>query len=255
MAGKHVLLMGASGGLGKYISLGLAAAGYSLALQYNSNPDSVSENIKEIKNSADKNVIALKYPAIQVKTYKADITSEEEISSLIQSVKSDFGSIDVLINNAGLSINAMSWKLKTDDWNKVISVNLTGPFLCTKHVLPLMKESKYGRIIYISSVVPQIGVAGTAAYSASKAGLAGLSKTVSKEVIRNNITSNLISLGYFDAGLLYQIPEDIRSQIKETIPMKEFGDPMEIVDCIKYLCSDNSRYITGQTINLNGGLF
>ena len=244
MSGKNVLLMGASGGLGKYISQGLAAAGYNLALQYNSNPDSIQENIKGINN-----------PAIQIKTYKADITSEEDISSLTQSVKNDFGSIDILINNAGISINAMSWKLKTDDWNKVLAVNLTGPFLCTKYVLPLMKESKYGRIIYISSVVPQIGVAGTAAYSASKAGLAGLSKTISKEVIKNNITSNLISLGYFDAGLLYQIPEEIREQIKETIPMKEFGDPMEIVDCIKYFCSENSRYITGQTINLNGGLF
>ena len=119
----------------------------------------------------------------------------------------------------------MSWKISLDDWNKVIAVNLTGPFLCTKHVLPLMKENKYGRIIFISSVVPQIGVAGTSAYSASKAGLSGLSKTISKEMMKYSITSNLISLGYFDAGLLYQIPEEIRAQIKETIPMKEFGKP------------------------------
>lgn len=244
MSGKNVLLIGASGGLGKYISLGLASSGFNLALQYNTNPEKISENIKEIND-----------PSIKIKTYKADITSETDISSMIGNVKADFGSIDILINNAGISINAMSWKLSSDDWNKVIAVNLTGPFLCTKYVLPVMKENKYGRIIYISSVVPQIGVAGTAAYSASKAGLGGLSKTVSKEVIKNNITSNMISLGYFDAGLLYQIPEDIRGQIKETIPMKEFGNPMEIVDCIKYLCSDNSRYITGQTINLNGGLF
>ncbi len=244
MSGKNVLLIGASGGLGKYISLGLASNNYNLALQYNTNPEKISANIKEINN-----------PAIKIKTYKADITSESDISSLIENVKADFGSIDILINNAGISINAMSWKLSSDDWNRVIAVNLTGPFLCTRYALPVMKENKYGRIIYISSVVPQIGVAGTAAYSASKAGIGGLSKTVSKEVIKNNITSNIISLGYFDAGLLYQIPEDIREQIKETIPMKEFGNPMEIVDCIKYLCSDNSRYITGQTINLNGGLF
>lgn len=236
--------MGASGGLGKYISQGLAAGNFNLALQYNSNLQNITDNIKEINN-----------PAIKIKTYQADITSEEDISKLVENVKADFGTIDILINNAGISINAMSWKLKTEDWNRVLAVNLTGPFLCTKYVLPVMKENKYGRIIYISSVVPQIGVAGTAAYSASKAGLGGLCKTVSKEVIKNNITSNLISLGYFDAGLLYQIPEDIRGQIKETIPMKEFGNPLEIVDCIKYLCSDNSRYITGQTLNLNGGLF
>lgn len=244
MATKNILLIGASGGLGKYISLGLAAKGYNLALQYNNTPQNINNVITEISN-----------PDLNIKSYKADITSEEEIQKLTENVKADFGTIDVLINNAGISINAMSWKLKTDDWNKVLAVNLTGPFLCTKYVLPYMKENKYGRIIYISSVVPQIGVAGTAAYSASKAGLGGLSKTVSKEVIKSNITSNLISLGYFDAGLLYQIPENIREQIKDTIPMNEFGNPLEIVDCIQYLCSENSRYITGQTINLNGGLF
>ncbi len=244
MSGKNVLLIGASGGLGKHISLGLASQNYNLALQYNNTPQNTDTLINEINN-----------PALKISSYKTDITSEEEVVTLVQKVKEDFGSIDILINNAGLSINAMSWKLKLEDWNKVINVNLTGPFLCTKHVLPVMKENKYGRIIYISSVVPQIGVPGTAAYAASKAGLGGLCKTVSKEVIKNNITVNMISLGYFDAGLLYQIPEEIREQIKETIPMKEFGNPMEIVDCIQYLCSEHSRYITGQSMNLNGGLF
>lgn len=244
MSGKNVLLIGASGGLGKHISLGLASQNFNLALQYNNTPENTESIIKEINN-----------PALKLRSYKTDITSEEEVAALIQNVKEDFGSIDILINNAGLSINAMSWKLKLEDWNKVINVNLTGPFLCTKYVLPVMKENKYGRIIYISSVVPQIGVPGTAAYAASKAGLGGLCKTVSKEVIKNNITANMISLGYFDAGLLYQIPEEIREQIKDTIPMKEFGNPMEIVDCVQYLCSEHSRYITGQSLNLNGGLF
>lgn len=249
MSSKNVLLTGASGGLGKYISHHLAQNGFNLALQFNNSPVKLDENINEIKSSG-----FLK-PGQIIKSYKADISDESSVTELTGNVKSDLGSIDILINNAGLSINAVSWKLNLDDWNKVINVNLTGPFLCTKHVLPLMKENKYGRIIYISSVVPQIGVAGTAAYSASKAGLYGLCKTVSKEIIRNNITANVISLGYFDAGLLYQIPEEIRNQIKETIPVKEFGNPAEVSECIKYLCSENSRYITGQTINLNGGLY
>ncbi|MBN8586557.1 MAG: SDR family oxidoreductase [Ignavibacteria bacterium] len=240
----NILLTGASGGLGKHFTLGLANAGHNLALQFNSNENSIAESIKEIKDLNSK-----------IKAYKTDITKEEEVAELVNNVKNDLGSIDVLINNAGISINAMSWKLSADDWNRVISVNLTGPFLCTKHVLPVMKESRFGRIIYISSVVPQIGVAGTAAYAASKAGLGGLCKTISKEVIKNNITANLISLGYFDAGLLYQIPEEIRGQIKESIPVKNFGDPMEIVECIKYICLEESKYLTGQTINLNGGLF
>jgi len=240
----NILLTGASGGLGKHFTTGLTKAGHNMALQYNSNENSISENLKEINGLTSK-----------VKAYKADITSEDEVTAMMNNVKEDFGNIDVLINNAGISINAMSWKLSSEDWNKVLGVNLTGPFLCTKHVLPIMKESKFGRIIYISSVVPQIGVAGTAAYAASKAGLGGLCKTICKEVIKNNITANLISLGYFNAGLLFQIPEEIRGQIKESIPTKNFGDPLEIVECIKYICMEESKYLTGQTINLNGGLF
>ncbi len=244
MSVKNALLIGASGGLGKYISSGLAAKGINLALHCNDNPGRLDSLTAEIKNNG-----------IRYKTYKANIAIEAEVVNLVNEVKNEFGTIDLLINNAGVSINAMSWKLKFEDWSKVLDVNLTGPFLCTKHVLPVMKENKFGRIVYMSSVVPQIGVAGTAAYAASKSGLFGLCKTISKEVIKNNITANVISLGYFDAGMLYQIPEEIRNQIKDTIPIKEFGNPLEIVECISYLCAENSKYITGQTINLNGGLF
>jgi NAD(P)-dependent dehydrogenase (short-subunit alcohol dehydrogenase family) len=244
MAPENILLIGASGGLGKHLTTGLANAGYNLALHYHDNPDNIKLALQEIKN-----------PGIKHKSYKADITSEKEVQEMINNVKRDFGTIDVLINNAGISLNGMSWKLNLDDWNKVISVNLTGPFLCTKHVLQIMKENNFGRIIYMSSVVSQIGVPGTAAYAATKAGLGGLCKTVSKEVVKNNITANVISLGYFEAGLLYQIPEDIRNQIKDTIPKKEFGSPKDVLECILYLCSENSGYITGQTININGGLY
>ena len=140
-------------------------------------------------------------------------------------------------------------------WNEVLGVNLTGPFLCIKHTLPLMRKNNWGRIINISSVVPQLGVPGTSAYSASKSALTGLTKTVSKEVIKNNITVNLIALGYFNTGILFQIPPDIREQIKENIPKHEFGNPEEILNCISYLCGENASYITGQTININGGLY
>jgi NAD(P)-dependent dehydrogenase (short-subunit alcohol dehydrogenase family) len=241
---KNVLLIGASGGLGHYISQGLAASGFNLAIHYNQNSDGIKKTEAEISGKAAK-----------TKLYKADITDENSVKIMIDSVKNDFGSIDILINNAGLSINAMSWKMNLDDWNKVIEVNLTGPFICTKHTLPLMKENNFGRIIYISSVVPQIGVAGTSAYSATKAALSGLCKTISKETLKNNITVNVISLGYFEAGLLFQIPEDIRNQIKESIPVKKFGDPLEVVECIEYICSDKASYLRGQTININGGMF
>lgn len=240
----NILIIGASGGIGRHLVTGLGAAGNNLALHYHNNPNNISETIKNLPNSN-----------ITYKIYEADITSETAVKDLFSRVASDLGGLDVLINNAGLSLNGMSWKLSLQDWEKVISVNLTGPFLCTKYAIPLMKENKFGRIIYISSVVPQIGVPGTSAYAASKAGLYGLCKTVSKELIKNNITANLISLGYFDAGLLYQIPEEIRQNIKESIPSREFGDPAELVECINFISSKRSSYLTGQTINLNGGLF
>ncbi len=241
---KNVLLIGASGGLGKHFAAGLAKAGYNIALHYNDHPDSISSIENEIKSLN-----------VKCSGYKSDICNEIEIIELIKRVNDDFGSIDILINNAGISIDGITWKLDIDSWNKVIAVNLTGPFLCSKHVLPLMRANNWGRIINISSVVSQIGIPGTVAYSVSKAGLNGLTKTISKEVIKNNITVNQISLGYFDAGMLYRIKEEIRNQIKESIPRKEFGNPDEIVNCILYLISEHASYITGQVININGGLY
>lgn len=242
--GKNILLIGASGGLGKHFANSFASEGCNLALVY-------KEHSKEAHSLVEN---TLKHN-IKAKTYEADITSEASIEKLVNSAVNDFGSIDVLINNAGLSLNAMSWKMDIDSWNKVLAVNLTGPFLCIKHVIPVMKKIGWGRIINISSVVAQLGVPGTVAYSVSKAGLEGLTKTVSKEIAKLNITINNIALGYFNAGLLYQIPEDLRNQIKDTIPKKEFGNPQEIVECMKFLISENSTYINGQTININGGLY
>lgn len=244
MPGKNVLLIGASGGLGRHFALGLANEGYNLALHYNNNEEKITELTAELKKSS-----------IKYFKYKADISKEDEIADLVKNAAQEMGNIDILINNAGISIDGMSWKLSLDKWNEVISVNLTGPFICIKHVLPVMRQNNWGRIINITSVVPQIGVPGTIAYSASKAGLGGITKTVSREVTKFNITINQISLGYFNAGMLLQIPEEIREQIKASIPMKEFGNPSAILSCILYLCSEDSGYITGQTININGGLY
>ena len=244
MSSRNILLIGASGGLGKHFTAGLAKAGYNMALHYNDKEDELKSTLPQLNSFNIKN-----------KTYKADITSENDVKNMIAKVNDDFGSVDVLINNAGISLDGVSWKLELESWNKVLAVNLTGPFLCIKHVLPLMKKNNWGRIINMSSVVSQIGVPGTAAYAVSKSGLSGLTKTVAKEVSKNNITINTISLGYFKAGMLYQISEELREQIKMTIPKKEFGDPEDLVSCVLYLTGEHSGYITGQTININGGLY
>ena len=244
MQGKTILLVGASGGLGRRFSTELAKSGYNLALHYHDH----KENISALENS-------LRVNGCKYESYAADIRYEQEVKNLVEKVVKDFGTIDILINNAGITIDGVSWKMEIDTWDKVIGVNLTGPFLCIKHVLPLMRTLNWGRIINISSVVPQIGVAGTAAYSASKAGISRLTKSIAKELVNKNITVNTIALGYFREGMISQIREDIREQIRNSIPMNEFGDPMDIVNCIRFLIDENSGYITGQTININGGLY
>jgi 3-oxoacyl-[acyl-carrier protein] reductase len=245
LSSKNLLLMGASGGLGRRFAAELAkSSGYNFILHYYHN----RENIRKLEDN-------LKSTGVKYKSYHADISSEEEVKSLIDSAENDFGSIDILINNAGISMDSVSWKMSKETWERVIGVNLTGAFLCIKYVLPQMRNKNWGRIVNISSVVPQVGVAGTAAYSASKAGIFGLTKSIAKEIANKNITINTIALGYFNEGMISQVPDELKKQIKSSIPKNEFGDPIDIVNCIRFLIDDNSSYITGQTININGGLY
>lgn len=231
---KTVLLVGSSGGLGRAIANELSRKGYRLALHY-------YKNKPEYVGSSDK-------------TYCADITREDEVRELIAQVISDFGTIDFVINNAGISKSEMSWKTSADSWNQTLGVNLTGPFYVAKHVLPHMRENASGRIIFISSVVAEVGFPGTSAYAASKAGLIGLTKTLAREVAQKNITVNCIAPGYFSTGMIQDVTPEIQEQLKKQIPIGRLGDPAEIVALIEYIFSEKSAYLTGQTIGLNGGL-
>jgi len=237
---KNILIIGASGGLGIHIASYFKEQGHQLALHYHNNSKELMENFKE---------------SDQVRFFQADILSENEVNAMVSSVIERLGSIDILINAAGITTSSVAWKTSISDWEKTIGINLTGPFLCIKHVLPVMRENNYGRIINISSVVAQSGVVGTAAYSASKAGLIGMVKTIANEVSNKNITVNNIALGYFNAGMINQVPEDLQKIIKESIPKKEFGKVAELTNCIAYLTSENAGYLTGQTVNLNGGMY
>ena len=240
MEKKNVLIIGASGGLGIHIAKFYSEKGCNLALHYH-------DNVQSLKNTFQENET--------VHFFQADILSEEAINKMIQEVVSQLGRIDILINAAGISTSSVAWKTEVYDWNQTIGINLTGPFLCIKHVLPIMRENNFGRIVNISSVVAQSGVVGTAAYAASKAGLIGMVKTIAKEVANKNITVNNIALGYFNAGMINTVPEDLQETIKASIPKKEFGEMAELTNCLEYLTSDDAGYLTGQTINLNGGMY
>ena len=189
----------------------------------------------------------------EAKAYYADITKFEEVSDMVQAILREHESIDVALIASGVSKDGFCHKFDPNPWSEVIDVNLVGPFNVIGAVLPGMRERKFGRIITLSSVVFQNPVMGTSAYSASKAGLVGLTRTVALENAGKGITCNCIALGYFDAGILYQIPDDLREQIRQNIPMKRFGRVDEIYDLITYLLK--AEYVTGQVICINGGLY
>jgi NAD(P)-dependent dehydrogenase (short-subunit alcohol dehydrogenase family) len=236
MEKKVMLITGASGGLGSSIAEYFQSKNYKLVLHHN-------QNSPLIESSDD------------IMHYKADLTKEKEVEQMSQAISDRFGRLDVVINNAGISDSSISWKTSLDSWEKTIATNLTAPFLVCKHTIPLMRSGKWGRIINISSVVGQAGFIGTSAYTASKAGLIGLTKTLSKELSSSGITANNLALGYFNKGMIRDVPNDLRKEIEAEIPLKRLGEPKAICNSIAYLIEEASDYITGQTINVNGGLY
>lgn len=231
-----ILITGASGGFGSELTNFFLNKGHQLILQSHSRDVSINDNHN-------------------VKVLSCDLTKESEIEDLITSSMKSFGRIDAVLHCAGISKNAISWKTTLDSWNETIAVNLTAPFIINKLVLPIMKKQQFGRLIHLSSVVSQTGFPGTVAYAASKAGLSGLTKTMSKEVGSNGITVNNLALGYFNTGMIEQVPSDQIEKIISEIPQKSLGDPLAVCELIEYLISDSGSYVTGQTIPVNGGLY
>jgi NAD(P)-dependent dehydrogenase (short-subunit alcohol dehydrogenase family) len=233
---KIMLITGASGGLGTELSRYFHQKKYRLVLLHNNHQPTLPESH-------------------HVSHYKVDFRNTTEILSVIKEIIKKWGKIDVLINNAGISQSEISWKVTPEDWHQTLQINLTAPFLISQGVIPTMKDNGFGRIINISSIVAQTGVIGTAAYSASKAGLLGLTKTMSKELAKFNITVNALALGYFNKGMIADVPEKFKQEIIQSIPKGELGSPEIICRTIDFLLSIEANYITGQTINLNGGLY
>ncbi len=235
MEEKVILLTGASGGLGSELAK-LLAKNNKLILQYNSRQIDLPESDKVLH-------------------VKADLTEPEQLSSIVSKGLERFGRIDVLINNAGVSESGVSWKTSAESWRRTMQVNLDAPFYLSQTVIPLMRAQKFGRIINISSVVAVTGVVGTSAYAASKAGLLGLTKTLAKELSGFGITAHAIALGYFDRGMISDVPENQLNELKEQVPLKRLGSPKEIFKTIEWLMTEEGGYMSGQTVHLNGGLY
>jgi NAD(P)-dependent dehydrogenase (short-subunit alcohol dehydrogenase family) len=233
---RVVLLTGASGGLGTAMAQHLQQRGFRLALHYHNNRPSFEE---------DENL----------RCYSADLRDLVQIDTMMHQIELDFGRIDVVINNAGISRNGMSWKLDFKDWQNSIAVNLTAPFYISQKAIPLLREQSFGRIVNISSVVGQMGFIGTSAYAASKSGLFGLTKTLAKELAAFQISVNSFALGYFNEGMIRDVPEDLQLEIVKQIPLKKLGDSSAITNALDFVLDENSTYFTGQVLNINGGLY
>jgi NAD(P)-dependent dehydrogenase (short-subunit alcohol dehydrogenase family) len=235
MEKKVILITGASGALGKQIAAYLESQGHTLILHYFQHP------------------IRTENP--NVMTIACDLRSPSEMEEMINQVISRFGRIDVLINNAGISKSNVAWKTTAEAWRQTMQINLDAPFFLSQAVIPSMRAYAFGRIINITSVVAQTGFVGTSAYAASKAGLIGLTKTLSKELAKFHIAVNAIALGYFNTGMIEDVPAEVQAKLLEQVPVNQLGDPLLLAKMIDFLISPEADFITGQTLNLNGGLY
>ena len=230
-----IIITGISGGIGNFIGERFASAtDEAIVGTYYRHAPSPSEGHRKIRH------------------VKADLTQEKEVAELVAGLGPQATNIK-LVHCAGVTINAMLHKMEYAEWQRVIASNLDSAYLLTRKLLPIMRDQNFGRLLYVSSVVAQIGVAGTSPYAASKAALWGLMKSIVKENATKNITCNVLNLGYFNIGMIKEVPEAILQQITATIPVKKLGNPQEIFDTVNLVFG--CEYMTGSAINLNGGLF
>ena len=184
-----------------------------------------------------------------------DVTSQDDVEALVKATIDRFGKVDILVNNAGINRDGLLLRMKLDDWDAVLNTNLRGAFLCTQKVLSGMVRNRWGRIINISSVVGVAGNAGQANYAAAKAGIIGLTKTTAREVASRSITVNAVAPGFIDTDMTSGLSEKLRDRLRGQIPQARFGAPDDVADLVEFLASDRSAYITGQVINVDGGMF
>jgi 3-oxoacyl-[acyl-carrier protein] reductase len=243
MKGKTAIITGSARGLGKAAAMKLASLGANIVL--NDIPSSESlDNTAEEFRKADFNIIVA----------KGDVRNPEDVKSMIAASVDAFGSVDILVNNAGITRDKPMALMSEEDWDTVLDINLKGAFLCTKFAVKQMIKQKYGRIVNITSVAGRYGNQGQANYSSSKAGLIGLTKTTAKEFAARGITCNAVAPGVIKSDMTDLLPEEVRKKYLENIPLGRFGTPEDVADAVAFLASDHASYITGQVIDIDGGL-
>ncbi len=244
LEGKVALVTGASRGIGRAIAVELARAGAEVAVNFAASEDAAREVASEIE-------------ALGRKAYlvKFDVAEPEGVAQGVKEVEETFGRIDILVNNAGITRDGLLVRMKEEDWERVLSVNLKGAFLVTKAVIPGMMKRRWGRIINVSSVVAFSGNPGQSNYAASKAGLVGFSRSLALEVARRGITVNVVAPGFIETDMTAALPEKAREALLSRVPMGRAGTPEEVAHAVVFLASDKASYITGTVLHVNGGLW
>lgn len=243
LEGKTALVTGASRGIGRAVAVALASAGAKVAVNYAGN-DAAAEETKAAIEAAGGTAILV----------KADIADSEAVEKMVADTVATFGQIDILVNNAGITRDGLLMRMKNEDFDAVINTNLKGVYYTTKAVTKLMMKKRYGRIINMASVVGLTGNAGQANYSAAKAGVIGFSKTVAKELASRGITCNMVAPGLIATDMTKDLPEKAKEAMMTSIPLGRAGQPEDVAQAVLFLASDNASYITGQVINVDGGM-
>lgn len=240
---KCAVITGATRGIGKQIAITLAKQGYNIALNYRKENEELENTKKEIEKIG-----------VQILAVKGDVANFEDCENFVKQVIERFGQIDVLVNNAGITKDMLLMRMKKEDFEQVIDTNLVGTFNVTKNVVPYMMKARSGRIINISSVVGISGNAGQTNYSASKAGIIGFTKSLAKEIASRNILVNAVAPGFIETNMTDVLKDDVKQEIAKNIPLKRMGTTQDVANVVKFLASDDSSYITGQVINVDGGM-
>lgn len=243
LEGKVALVTGGSRGIGRAVALRLAQEGAAVAINYAGNAKAAEEVKAAIEANGGKAILV-----------QADVSSSESVDTMVKAAVEAFGTIDILVNNAGITRDGLLMRMKEEDWDAVLNTNLKGVFLCTKAVSKLMMKKRTGKIVNMASVVGVTGNAGQANYSAAKAGVIGFTKTMAKELAARNITVNAIAPGYIETDMTAVLPDGVKEAMTKNVPMGRGGKPEDIANAVLFLVSDCASYITGQVINVDGGM-
>ena len=245
--GRKAVISGATRGIGKAIAMAFLEAGATVIGVYSSNRKAADSFMQEWQESAS-------FQENRLFLYQCDISDQASVLKLFDGIEQQFDTIDILVNNAGIRRDAVLAMMQSDDWHRVIDVNLTGTFNMSKQAVLLMMKQKYGRIIHITSPMAHMGFAGQTNYAASKAGQIGMMRSLSKETAKRKITVNCVSPGVIDTELLEGLTADQLAQYKKLVPMKRFGKPQEVAAAVLFLAGEQASYISGTVLEITGGL-